>query len=435
MFVVSKSTMMIMPFLPVWSSSFLLAPNEGTFSRSSQQSASARRRSSPFFSRRDGHPGSYCSSFRAHGNTPRTVHFSSTSAATDLEVGTFASPVSDGHNGRSPRLIHRAADGDVGAAHALSGGDGGGGGGGGGGTARRRRRYGLEFDDMVREFARFTDDEIDAMPSGRYRAMFHGVRAAANEPDVYRSFRVLYEDAAPLRAAGRTIFRYLRNVIVRAVAARRDEDNRVAARTGLGPRDVDRARRAFRAVSGDDDDHDDGLATRERLIASGLPDVLTEMRGNGDDDDPFASSDAFRRRFDADRRGRATFENFVVGLCDCLETSRFDVTDVLSAIERRTADSAATDGDGQRDTRARDERRRRHGDRFDGMLVAFEEWEERMPPNGQGRTYDIVRGCFTGAKNPSIVEGLRIVYTDYYPLRLAGDFVFKIASGVVERMM
>jgi hypothetical protein len=78
-----------------------------------------------------------------------------------------------------------------------------------------------------------------------------------------------------------------------------------------------------------------------------------------------------------------------------------------------------------------DEKRLRFSERYDEMLSQFMEWEDVMP-DGEGRRMDVVRGCFIGARNPPVVEALRVVYVDFSPLRVAGDIIFKLVSGVMR---
>eukprot|EP00581_Thalassiosira_minuscula_P003586 CAMPEP_0183748970 /NCGR_PEP_ID=MMETSP0737-20130205/68045_1 /TAXON_ID=385413 /ORGANISM="Thalassiosira miniscula, Strain CCMP1093" /LENGTH=446 /DNA_ID=CAMNT_0025984713 /DNA_START=172 /DNA_END=1512 /DNA_ORIENTATION=+ len=47
----------------------------------------------------------------------------------------------------------------------------------------------------------------------RYRALYSGVQAASLEPEVLRSFTVLFEDYLPIRLAGRRIYGHLENVM------------------------------------------------------------------------------------------------------------------------------------------------------------------------------------------------------------------------------
>ena len=77
------------------------------------------------------------------------------------------------------------------------------------------------------------------------------------------------------------------------------------------------------------------------------------------------------------------------------------------------------------------------GERFDGMLGTFNEWESRLGVKPEVRDDDrlgrVLLGCFAGSKVPEIVEALKVCYVDFKPLRVAGDLVFKIVGEVVER--
>ena len=48
----------------------------------------------------------------------------------------------------------------------------------------------------------------------------------------------------------------------------------------------------------------------------------------------------------------------------------------------------------------------------------------------QSRRLDILRGCFSGARDAKVVAALKIVYMDYTALRLAGDLIFKLMSKI-----
>lgn len=43
---------------------------------------------------------------------------------------------------------------------------------------------------------------------------------------------------------------------------------------------------------------------------------------------------------------------------------------------------------------------------------------------------DILRGCFSGARDEKVVAALKIVYMDYTALRMAGDLIFKLMSKI-----
>lgn len=307
-------------------------------------------------------------------------------------------------------------------------------------TTTTKSKYSAEFGDMVGEFAYYTDREISSVPSKRYQAMFHGVHAAANEPSVYRSFEVLYEDVGPLRVAGRMIFAHLKRVKENSVANRQEEEKILTTMTGLTTREIDEGRRVFLSLQNQEDnnayDDDDSFITKDQLIQSGILDIIAKLNIIEDFLPP--SEEEIVQHFHMDKKERLTFQHFMMGMHERTMNSFRKIPSVLAEMEQRTSHNnssfvASGDKKAHHNIMILNKKQQKHSDRFDDMLIAFGEWETKMQP-GDGRTFDIVRGCFTGAKNPKVVEGLKIVYMDYYPLRFAGDLVFKIASGVFERM-
>ena len=87
------------------------------------------------------------------------------------------------------------------------------------------------------------------------------------------------------------------------------------------------------------------------------------------------------------------------------------------------------------------EKRARWSDRFDEYVSTFQLWERRFLSNdgdGEGdridvdiegpksRRFEILRGCFVGARNKRNVAALKIVYMDYAALRIGGDLIFQL---------
>jgi hypothetical protein len=84
-------------------------------------------------------------------------------------------------------------------------------------------------------------------------------------------------------------------------------------------------------------------------------------------------------------------------------------------------------------------KRRKYSDRYDGYVAQFKSWEgsvlgHETAATGRrhSRRWDILRGCFVGARNARIVAALKIVYVDYVALRVAGDLVFRLVSKVAQ---
>jgi hypothetical protein len=76
-------------------------------------------------------------------------------------------------------------------------------------------------------------------------------------------------------------------------------------------------------------------------------------------------------------------------------------------------------------------RRQKFNERYDDMIVNFSKWKPLIP-SGDGRRLQILKGCFVGSENPSVVEALRVIYVDYAALRLSGDWIFKVVSALMS---
>jgi hypothetical protein len=72
--------------------------------------------------------------------------------------------------------------------------------------------------------------------------------------------------------------------------------------------------------------------------------------------------------------------------------------------------------------------------RFLRMVEAFSQasdnWKPRCTDNPSNLDLVII-GCFAGAKNRGLVTALSILYEDYFPLRIAGDLIFKLVSNAL----
>ena len=57
----------------------------------------------------------------------------------------------------------------------------------------------------------------------------------------------------------------------------------------------------------------------------------------------------------------------------------------------------------------------------------------KMSVAAESRRMEIVRGCFTGAELPKVVDALRVVYVDYAALRVAGDIIYKLTATILNK--
>jgi len=117
-----------------------------------------------------------------------------------------------------------------------------------------------EFDSMVDDFRLFTAYDIACIENDRYRALFEGVAAGVKEPAVYKAFVVLFEDYAPVRIAGRMIYKHLKDVMANSREAIAMETQNIQERTGLTTEDIHGGRLAFLAAKDNTEgDNDEGL--------------------------------------------------------------------------------------------------------------------------------------------------------------------------------
>jgi hypothetical protein len=277
-----------------------------------------------------------------------------------------------------------------------------------------------EFRDMLLDFSRFTKRDIMAVRNPRVRALFEGVAASYSLPEVYRAFEVLFEDYAPLRIAGRLIYRKLKQVMVDAQLERQKEVEEVAASTGLSKEDIEASRIAFFKVVVHEDDRATEMSIQQ-LVDYGIAETAAEVLG-------YDSFGQFVRAIDPKATQTLDFCELMVALQSCAVDSprpECNSAHVLQEISNRLESREVIDPP------SRDKRKMKVNQRYDVMVEKFKEWKDLLP-SGDGRRLDILRGCFVGAGSQEIVEALRIVYMDYSALRLSGDLVFKVMEALVQ---
>jgi hypothetical protein len=94
-------------------------------------------------------------------------------------------------------------------------------------------------------------------------------------------------------------------------------------------------------------------------------------------------------------------------------------------------------------------RRCKWSQRFDEYVSTFKYWEQQFLNNekiddhqttttrttSNNRRFEILRGCFVGARNEKNVAALKIVYMDYAALRIGGDLIFQLMSKIANKLM
>ena len=265
----------------------------------------------------------------------------------------------------------------------------------------------IEFRELL-EGILYTPQEIEAITNPRLRAIYEGIEASYHEPAVYRAFEVLYEDYMPLRVAGRMVYRKMKNVMEACQADQKLQVDSVVASTGLPLDQVLDSWSAFvRLAKG-----------REITIEQVKSDLATPLRNALG----FGTESDFLTRLDPGLKGKLSFEEFVVGLQRCVSEfapSSGTLLDSLQFIPESSHFYSEAD-----------KQRSKLNQRYDEMLEKFGEWKKFIP-DGEGRRLDILRGCFVGSENPKVVEALRVIYVDFPPLRMSGDWIFRVVSTIM----
>ena len=280
-----------------------------------------------------------------------------------------------------------------------------------------------EFYKMMHEFTLFNHWDIVTVENPRYRVLYEGIAAGARDPAVLQAFRVIYEDLVPIRYGGRMMYRHLKDVMKKSIEKRNKEEERVVSTTGLSLDAINDGRKAFMAIVEEDGE---GQLTMTQLIDSGIVSMVIELLD-------YESFDDFITKLETDDDGKLNFEMFMISLQKCVQigtcSSTSDVscnlTEVLSEIVERMGPIEES-----RKGTSVSERKLKYSNRYDDMVISFEEWEDLIP-TGDGRMLDVLRGCFAGAKNKPVVTGLKVVYMDYSALRVGGDLVFRIMKKLV----
>lgn len=285
-----------------------------------------------------------------------------------------------------------------------------------------------EFRGMLADFTHYSARDILCLRDFRLRLLFEGIVASADEPLVYRAFEVLYEDLYPLRIGGRIIYRKLKQIMEDSLKEHSHEVEAVVTATRLDEESVREARLGFVAVAMYL--NRDAYFTIEQLTSTGL----TEAIANGLGDQ---SASAFLEKLKRNPKGRCTFVELMDAIYKCAEeTCALDQCDPAELVIHTVGDLL----DRNPSTKyTLDEKHERLSLRYDEMVASFITWEGLLPPveddmnlgRRQARVMEVVRGCFKGAENRHVVDALRVLYTDYTPLRIAGDFIF----GCVQQVM
>lgn len=252
----------------------------------------------------------------------------------------------------------------------------------------------VEFREML-EAMIFAQRNMTAITDARLRALYEGVAASYYEPAVYRAFEVLYEDCAPLRVAGRVIHQKLTSIMKESLEYKSSQILAVQTFSTFSEEQIESFWSLFVQFTN----------SRELSIEDAKEYLLMEH-----------------------------LEDLVGSKGLSFEGLMFFYKDMPSEVILQKLQEAVSTKSTMASTAQLDEKRRKHSERYDEMLVQFAEWKEFIP-DGEGRRLDILRGCFVGSENPKVVEALKIIYVDYTALRMSGNWIFRLVSALMSRVM
>jgi len=300
----------------------------------------------------------------------------------------------------------------------------------------------------------------------RYRTLYSGVQAASMEPAVLRSFTVLFEDYLPIRLAGRRIYKHLNNVMEEVRLERIGEIERarevcsgwewiITEDDGEQQHFIEYARCVWdhlmdeALLLGGEENHsrESGVVPFHHLLHLGLDQVLMQNQLVTDRAklefitkqiilEEGSNSDAEPDSLDLQRDESISFVEFMrllyhftltssgsqtandqaplIKLLQTIKETAMSSRQKQNAQDASTLLAAAAIRSGSSNAC---KKRQKHSDQFDHYVSTFSVWESKFlngddtrlakqPP----RRLEILRGCFEGAKNESVVAALKIVY-------------------------
>ena len=319
-----------------------------------------------------------------------------------------------------------------------------------------------KFDSMLTSCT-LSPAEISTVDDAKMRALFQGVAAAAEQPEVRNAFEIVYVDLGPVRVAGDLIFNRLQKVASSAKGSIADlEDLQTADADSLNT-----ARELFDSV---DEDASGGLKRNELLKSPVLLELLREgaVEGalkdecdalDGDCESDEGLVDAFLAVVDSDGDGEISFIEFALAVAS--RTGRLQLADdaVTAALDEAVRQAEMAEASSSPRKR---KPRKTHAERFDEMLATAREWEEaylcrdvsedEIEEEGcatpeaamdaaatakeEGdRLRQVLLGTFAGGRSEPVANALRVCYEEYSPLRFGGDLIFRVLKKFMGRWL
>ena len=299
----------------------------------------------------------------------------------------------------------------------------------------------------------------------RYRALYSGVQAASMDSAVLRSFTVLFEDYVPIRLAGRRIYKHLNNVMQEVRLERSGEIERAKeACTGwdwavkeddgenhqhfieyarcIWDNLMDEALLLDDSIQiSEEENHERraGFIPLEHLFQLGFGQILVRFQLVTDRNKVESVTKRIILEERNDRNTKQEHLDIEVDAISFVEFMRLlyhlvltttgsqitnnekSVMKLLRTIKEITRSHWAKDASAILAATAIHrnscQKRQKHSHQFDQYVSTFSVWENTFL-NGDdailskqpSRRLEILRGCFSGAKNESVVAALKIVY-------------------------
>ena len=266
----------------------------------------------------------------------------------------------------------------------------------------------VEFRELL-EGILYTHEEIQAVTNPRLRAIYEGIEASYYEHAVYRAFEVLYEDYLPLRVAGRMVYRKMKAQMEESKEYRLEQEREILENTNLPLSLIRSSWKPFINLGQGKE------ISMEEVLAHVVPEISGTLKMDATTTlsllNPNGENEAL------------SFAGLLIGLDKC---RRFAGANLKDCEELFLLESRA-----QITISGIDEKRAKYNEKYDNMLEKFGEWKPYIP-SGEGRRLDILKGCFEGSENPKVVEALRVVYVDFKPLRLSGDWIFRVVQTIMN---
>jgi hypothetical protein len=277
-----------------------------------------------------------------------------------------------------------------------------------------------------------TVDRIAAIPHPRSKILYEGVIASANDPFVYRSFEVLFQDLLPLRVAGRVLFAWLTSSLEKQWKRRQHLLSQIlnspSTTTNVSQinSQLNECQLILEAMVGSD--HNPVTGEQVQILFETIQGLTNQT---------------WDRTYDHPPKGKEKKIKSIPQ--DEILIRLFEFTDTPSNILQQVHEQSQSLSMRQkRRETAKQQKAQQYEDRYNDMLHSFASWQSQVSiPNStielearasspqEQRKWDVLRGCFVGAKNPKVVEALCVVYVDYPALRLAGDLIFQLVSTLI----